>query len=55
MFRKMPFILMVIILAIMLLDAFIPFVLKQYLYSISLSIKAIIVMLLPFIIFGVIV
>jgi Na+/H+-dicarboxylate symporter len=52
MFRKMPFILMVIILAVMMLDSFIPFVLKQYLYSISLSIKAIIVMLLPFIIFG---
>jgi len=52
MFRKMPFILVAIILAIILLDPFIPFIIKQGLYSISLTIKDIIVLLLPFIIFG---
>ena len=52
MFRKMPFILVAIILAIILLDPFIPFMIKQGLYSISLTIKDIIVLLLPFIIFG---
>ena len=52
MFRKMPFILLAIILAIIFLDPWIPLILKQILYSISLSIKSIIIMLLPFIIFG---
>ncbi|MFI4917933.1 MAG: cation:dicarboxylate symporter family transporter [Legionellales bacterium] len=52
MFHKMPFILIAIILAIILLDPVIPFELKQVLYSISLSIKALIVLLLPVIIFG---
>lgn len=52
MFRKMPFILLVIILAIVLLDRFIPLDIKQFLYAVSLSIKAIIVLMLPLIIFG---
>lgn len=52
MFRKMPLILVAVILAIIFLDPIIPLPLKQFLYSISLSIKSIIVMLLPFIIFG---
>jgi len=52
MFRKMPFILVAILLAIVLLDPFLPLLVKQGLYSISLSIKAVIVLLLPFVIFG---
>jgi len=52
MFRKMPFVLIAIIAAIILLNPFIPFLLKQALYTISLSIKEGIVFLLPLIIFG---
>jgi Na+/H+-dicarboxylate symporter len=52
MFTKMPFILVAIILATILLDPFIPFVFKQTFYSLSLTIKSIIIFLLPFIIFG---
>lgn len=52
MFHKMPFILVVIILVDLLLAPVMPFGLKQFLYSISLSIKTIIILLLPFIIFG---
>lgn len=52
MFRKMPFILIAVIAAVVLLDPFIPLPLKQGLYAISLSIKAVIVLVLPFIIFG---
>ncbi len=52
MFRKMPFILLAVIAIIMLLDPVIPFFIKQYLYSVSLTIKAIIVFLLPIIIFS---
>ena len=52
MFRKMPFVLMAIIAAVILLDPFISLTLKQGLYAISLSIKAAIVLLLPLIIFG---
>ncbi|MBX9977938.1 MAG: cation:dicarboxylase symporter family transporter [Alphaproteobacteria bacterium] len=52
MFRKMPFILVAIIIVVIFLAPFCPLVLKQGLYSISLSIKDVIVLLLPFIIFG---
>lgn len=52
MFRKMPFILVAVILAIVFLDQFIPLLLKQFLYSLSLSIKNLIVFILPVIIFG---
>lgn len=52
MFRKIPFILMAMILAIILLSQFIPIEIKQFLYTISLSIKSIIVFTLPIIIFG---
>lgn len=52
MFRKMPLILAAVILAIIFLDPIIPLPLKQFLYAISLSIKSVIVMVLPFIIFG---
>ncbi len=52
MFRKMPFILIAIIAAVIFLDPFISLPFKQGLYAISLSIKAIIVLVLPLIIFG---
>ncbi len=52
MLRKMPFLLVAIIIAIILLDPLIPLLVKQVLYSISLSIKTIIILLLPLIIFG---
>ncbi len=52
MFRKIPFILVAMIIAIILLGPFAPPSLKQWLYSISLSIKEIIIALLPLIIFG---
>ena len=52
MFRKMPFILVAIILAIIFLEPIIPLKLKEFLYTLSLSIKALIITMLPFIIFG---
>lgn len=52
MFRKMPFILIAVIAAVIFLDPFISLPFKQGLYAISLSIKAVIVLVLPFIIFG---
>jgi len=52
MFRKMPFILVAVILAILVLDPLISLSSKQILYAISLSIKSFIVFLLPIIIFG---
>lgn len=52
MFRKMPFIMAVMIILIVLLGPIIPLYIKQLLYSISLSIKSIILFILPFIIFS---
>ncbi|AIL65387.1 Sodium:dicarboxylate symporter family protein [Rickettsiales bacterium Ac37b] len=52
MFHKMPFILLILIVLIVILNPIIPLQYKQFLYSISLSIKSIITFLLPFIIFG---
>ncbi|MBL7481281.1 cation:dicarboxylate symporter family transporter [Legionella bononiensis] len=52
MFRKMPFILLAIILAVLCFAPMMPYGLKQVLYSISLSIKSLIVLALPFIIFA---
>ncbi|MBS0286798.1 MAG: dicarboxylate/amino acid:cation symporter [Proteobacteria bacterium] len=52
MFRKMPFILVALILLICFLGNTLPLEAKAFLYSISLSIKSIIITLLPFIIFG---
>src|ERR1700722_2008223 len=52
MFRKMPFILMAVIIAIIALDPLIPLDIKSIIYGVSLSIKSLIVFLLPFIIFG---
>lgn len=47
----MPLILLAVILAIIFLDRFIPIEIKSVLYAISLSIKSVIVFLLPIIIF----
>lgn len=52
MFRKMPFIMAIMIIFIVLLSSIIPLYIKQFLYSISLSIKSIILYILPFIIFS---
>ncbi|MDP3559099.1 MAG: cation:dicarboxylase symporter family transporter [Legionellaceae bacterium] len=52
MFRKMPFILAIVLFALICLDPILPLIVKQGLYSLSLSIKAVIVSLLPFIILG---
>lgn len=52
MLKKMPFILMTIIIAIISLDPFIPMEIKSIVYGISFSIKSLIVFLLPFIIFS---
>ena len=52
MFRKMPFIMAIMIIFIVLLSPIIPLYIKQFLYSISLSIKSIILFILPFIIFS---
>ena len=52
MLRKMPFILILIILSIIFLNLYIPFNYQQLLYAISLSIKSQIIFLVPFIIFG---
>ncbi len=52
MFRKMPFILLAMIFAVLLLDPMLPLTIKQGIYSTSLSIKSVIILLLPFIIFG---
>jgi len=49
--KKMPLILLAVILAIIFLDRFIPIEIKSVLYAISLSIKSVIVFLLPIIIF----
>ncbi len=52
MFLKMPFVMTASIIAIIVLDPFMPLPLKQGLYSVSISIKSIIALLLPFIIFA---
>ncbi len=52
MFHKMPFILIAIIAAICLFGSFIPLEVKAFLFTISLTIKSIIIAILPFIIFG---
>src|SRR5689334_11364559 len=52
MFRKMPFILIAIILAIAVLNSFIPLEAKSFFYAISLTIKSLIIAILPIIIFG---
>ncbi len=52
MFRKMPFILLLIIGLICLFGSMLPMDVKAFLFSLSLSIKSIIIACLPFIIFG---
>ncbi len=52
MFRKMPFILAAVIVAVIFLNPLLTLEIKQFLYAISLSIKSVIIILLPFIIFG---
>lgn len=52
MFRKMPVILLVLIGVIALTHSWIPLFWKEVLYGISLSIKSVIVFVLPFVIFG---
>ncbi len=52
MFRKMPFVLIIVIAAILLLNPFFSYETKQIFYAISLTIKSLIIFLLPIIIFG---
>ncbi len=52
MFRKMPFVLLAIIVALIFLDPFIPDMFKQILYATSLTLKSVILFFLPFIVFG---
>lgn len=51
MFRKMPFILAGVILAVILINPFLPLVIKQVIYAVALTIKSVIITLLPVIIF----
>lgn len=52
MFRKMPFVLIIVIVAALILGKFISLETKQIFYAISLTIKSLIIFLLPVIIFG---
>src|ERR1700722_3288982 len=52
MFRKMPFILIGVILLSAGLNPWIPLLLKSLIYGVSLSIKSLIIFALPFLIFG---
>ena len=52
MFRKMPFLLVALVALIGVLHPWIPLELQALLYGTSLTIKSAIVLLLPFIIFG---
>lgn len=52
MFRKMPFILLAIILSTTLFSSWIPLSLQSILYGVSLTIKSFIVFVLPFVVFG---
>lgn len=52
-FLKMPVILLLIISSIIILNSSIPIFIKQFLYSISLTIKSVIIFLLPFVIFSI--
>ncbi len=51
-FRKMPVILVVLLIAIITCSKYIPLPAQEVLYAISLTIKSLIVFLLPFIVFG---
>lgn len=52
MFHKMPIILIAVILAVLFLSPYIPLEYKQILLAVSLTIKSVIILILPFIIFG---
>lgn len=52
MYKKLPFVLVVIIIASICLNPIIPEVVKQMIYACSLTIKSIVLFVLPFIIFG---
>lgn len=52
MFRKMPFVLLAIIILIASLNPWIPVSFKSFLYAASLSLKSVIAFMLPFLIFG---
>lgn len=52
MFRKMPFILLAMIIAITLLDSVMPLPMKSFCYALSLTSKSLIICILPFIIFS---
>lgn len=52
MFKKMPFILLVVMITIVLFNNAIPLDAQSFLYALSLSVKSFIIFLLPLIIFG---
>lgn len=52
MFRKLPIILIILIAAIVLLNPYLSLEVKQIIYAISLTVKSLILMLLPLVIFG---
>lgn len=52
MFKKMPFLLVAVILCTIFLNSWIPLEVKSILYALSLSLKTLILFLLPFIIFS---
>lgn len=52
MFRKMPFILLAVIAIAAIATPYLPFFCKSVVYGISLSIKSLIIFMLPFLIFG---
>jgi len=52
MFRKMPFILLAMIIFASIAHSWLPLSLKSTLYAVSLSLKSVIVFVLPFLIFG---
>ncbi len=52
MFRKMPFVLLAIIALAWVSNQWIPLPLKSFLYAVSLSLKSLIVFVLPFLVFG---
>lgn len=52
MFRKMPFILLTIILCVGLFNPWMPYTLQSIIYGISLTIKSLIAFALPFVVFG---
>src|SRR5882724_5203351 len=52
MLRKMPFVLLIVILSVLFFDRFLSLEFKSCLYAVSLSIKSLIIFLLPILIFG---